>query len=152
MSNWFAGAVVYKVERGQVYLLVQNSRSQDPRFRRQPVHVKFPGGTDDGCSSDISPKDTLRRELREETGLRYGEPDPKILCSLPPVREGELHRFFYLVPFEDCRGSLRHGEITDGRDLISSPRWVRADELGRELYKTHQRALLQTMRHFRLVG
>lgn len=152
MSNWFAGAVVYKVERGQVYLLVQNSRSLDSRFRSQPGQVKFPGGTDSGHSTDRSPRDTLRRELREETGLRYTKPHTKILCSIPPRVEGELHRFFYLVPFEDCRGSLRYREIVDGRDLISPPHWVRAEEVGRELYWTHQKALLQTLRHFRLVG
>ena len=149
MRKWFAGAVIYKWENELLYLLVQTSRSVDWRYSSLPPQVKFPGGTNIGHPEDGGPVDTLKREVKEETGMRLDA--PKYLCDLPENRDG-IRRWFYLSAIEDCVGELRREEILDGSDILSSPYWVRVDHLSRMLFRTHLIPLRRAIRYFGLVG
>ncbi|MCX6702114.1 MAG: NUDIX domain-containing protein [Candidatus Zambryskibacteria bacterium] len=146
MYRWFAGAVVWKREEGKIYLLVQDSKSMDQRYICKPLQTKFPGGTNRGHKEDSSASETLIRELEEETNLRLR------LGVRPRILRVIGRQVFFLVSIDDCVGILRREQILDGDDTLSPPYWVKADELGRVLYKTHQYALHRTLQYFNLVG
>lgn len=109
--------------------------------RMSKPQVVFVGGMQ--RMPDDSFEVTLTREIVEETYLRYsGElieiGDP---ISVPDQENpGQIHhvKHAFLVPFEECTGELRTETITDDGDTMEPPYWVPIDEVGRELYHTHQ--------------
>ncbi len=145
-GDWFAGAIVFKEDdAGRCFVLVQDSRSTDPRWARKPVQTKFPGGTNDGRTEDTSPEDTFRGELESETGLRVESGEGLILVHEERPNPAHLKRFM-AISFEKCHGELRTTPLQDGSDLVSPPYWVELEKVGRVLYGTHQQALIKFMR------
>ena len=153
MKKWFAGAVVYKWVSHTPYFMVLDSTSTS-RKRRPPFKkTKFPGGMNKKHPEDLDPRMTVSRELEEETGLRQKPgTEPKYLLDFVERRRGTIQMVFYLVALEDCEGVLRTTELRDGADLLSPPYWVKANEVGRVLFETHQPALVKSLQYFGLVG
>ena len=153
MKRWFAGAVVYKWVSHTLYFMVLDSTSTS-RKRRPPFKkTKFPGGMNKKHPEDLDPRMTVSRELEEETGLaQKSGTETKYLLDFIERRRGMIQMVFYLVALEDCEGVLRTTELRDGIDLLSPPYWVKADEVGRILFETHQPALVKSLQYFGLVG
>ncbi len=133
---------------GGILVLVQNTRSLDPRFENQPSRTGFPGGgekPEDRCD----PVATGIREVEEETSLHFiGGP----VTVFPEIEEKETIKTFLLIKKSSFTGVVRQKPIMDGTDLIQPPVFLPLTELGRTLYETHQPGLIAALRHFGLMG
>ncbi len=143
MANWFAGAVIYRVnEKGVLEFMVMDCKSTDPKYAGKPMQTKFVGGTEDGhLTEDVTVLGTLRRELTEETDMRIPENDPFVLIhsdNLP----GHFKNF-YLIAFDTLEGVLRSEPKTIEYDWMSKPYWVDYQTACRVLFRTHQPALIK---------
>ncbi|MDP2651186.1 MAG: NUDIX hydrolase [bacterium] len=148
MARWFAGAVIYRDnENVERELLVMDCKSLHEKYKGRPMQVKFPGGTEEEHPEDNNVLDTLRREIVEETDLSLKDGAPMRLVHSETPNPAHF-KSFYLIPIEDCEGSLRTEEKTMGYDWMSAPYWVKADELGRTLYRSHQTALIKVLQRF----
>jgi len=139
----YACAIIWRESpvNKEIEFLVINSRSKDPRTGREtPWQVKFPGGMNRVPDEPVSV--TIQREVLEETHLAF-------LVSegiwRSEVNTGHT-KYGFLVNFADCRGDLRKDTLIDNGDEMSPPYWVPATTLGRELYHSHQAALLVACR------
>lgn len=115
--------------------------------------VKFPGGVSkDGETPFVDMVETLRREVREELGdSRFPENDQinillpdewlseRIVMEVPCESDNNRsHRkYFFLVTIEEISGVIRQREINDGDELLSVPRWVRAEDLYDSIFGSH---------------
>ncbi|HEY4505597.1 MAG TPA: hypothetical protein VJG67_02805 [Candidatus Paceibacterota bacterium] len=154
LTSWFSAAVIWKIEDGVLWIMVQQLKSTHPLYAHNPAEVKMIGGTNTDHPEDGDPLATLRRELKDETA----DPDrpeetglimrpgfvPEVIYE-PPATSSGHQKFFYLVPWTELTGEIRTVPIKDGDDEVSVPRWERADELHRVLYRTHQAALHWTV-------
>lgn len=136
----WVGAVIYKIEKGELFFLVQDSQSLDEKYAGNGIQTKFPGGSNDDHSDEKETLVTLRRELEEETWLHLkAESEPRIIYG--PNPEEKYPRIFYLLSIEAFEGELRDSDIIDGEDLLHPPRWVKAEDLENDrslLFETHQ--------------
>lgn len=133
---------------GGILVLVQNTRSLDPRFENQPSRTGFPGGGE-------KPEDhgnaiaTGIREVEEETFLHFIGGSVK---TFPEFEEKEIIKTLLLINRSSFNGVVRRSLLIDGSDLIQPPVFLPITELGRTLYDTHQPFLLAILRHFGLMG
>jgi len=157
LTSWFSAAVIWKIEDGVLKTMVQQLKPTGVLYAHKPAEVKFIGGTNTDHPEDTDPLATLRREMKdetedpnrpEETGLvmRLGFV-PEVIYEPGPTRGGH-EKFFYLVPWTEITGEIRTVPIIDGDDEVSVPRWEKADELHRVLYRTHLAALHWTIQRF----
>src|SRR3989344_3495937 len=136
-----ARGVVFRTnpENGNIeFLVLEPERLTASKFRPQGHKlIEFPGGTNAENTKEI-PKDTLKREMLEETHLSFSD------CKL--VGEERIGvstlRYNYLISFDDCTGEMRKEEIWDGQKKLSAPFWVEARELRHQICDTHQNLLL----------
>lgn len=147
MTDWHVFAIIWKEEAGVVSLLLQDSRSINPRYAGYPPQTKFPGGGEK--EGDISRFRALKREIEEETYLDLKEEDSVELVYEEATGDPKA---FYLVNINSLTGQLRTETILDGTDLLSPPRFEPITRVGRMLYPTHQRAFLKVLQHFGLIG
>ena len=67
MNNWWAGALIWMRKGRKIYFLVQDVENLNPYYPNDTeTKVLFPGGRSEDHPEDITPLDTLRRELLEE--------------------------------------------------------------------------------------
>src|SRR5947209_3856765 len=69
-SMAWIGAVIYKIEKEELYFLVQDSESTLHKYSGNGVQTKFPGGSNEDHPDERDPLQTLVRELEEETWLK----------------------------------------------------------------------------------
>jgi hypothetical protein len=147
-----AGVVIWRrndaTNRLEVLVMNVTSTYPDPRTGGQKTsgpHVKFVGGMQ--RLPDDSFEVSVTREIVEETYLRYSGPIQEIGDPIP-VRDWNDQSIVdhvkrcALVPFTECSGEMRKDWLTDGNDKMSPPYWLPLDEVGRELYRTHQPFLM----------
>ncbi len=151
--TWFSAAVIWKEVDGIIYFLVQDMWPSH-LVRRVPEQVKFPGGK--MVPGEANPTVTLKREVPDETGLRLkkgAKSEVVYEYERPGEKPGEDHtQVFYLIPYGSFEGELRKQDVRDGLEVLGPPRWVPALELGRELWDSHQGALLAGLRRVGLMS
>jgi 8-oxo-dGTP pyrophosphatase MutT (NUDIX family) len=141
-SEYFAGAVIIDGDR----VLVVDVNTLVPDYITTPTQTKFPGGKEDPVDGG-DPFYTAIREVHQETGLEIPLTSPReILCKVEVTEEH--FRIFYLIRFGSCRGEVKKTETLDEKSTVSAPRWVPIEEVGRELYWSHQPALLEILNRF----
>ncbi len=136
-SDWFSGAIIWKVEGGELMFLVQESQSIGKHETLDEIQTKFPGGVNRDHPSDKTPLYTLKREIMEEIYMmvKDGVEPERFYTS---VSTDSHRKFFFLVPFNSLEGELRTEGIKDGRTYLYPPRWANAS--GIKVYRTHRRA------------
>jgi 8-oxo-dGTP pyrophosphatase MutT (NUDIX family) len=138
-----AGVVVYKLENGTLYFLVQGVESLDPRFLHLGIQNRFPGGSNEDHPEE-DPFATAKRECEEETHLHISSSyEPDLIRQ--SQGSGPRKKFFYLVPFDKVEGDLRTEPIMDGKDILHVPQWKSGTEIsqgvyygGGQIYRTHR--------------
>jgi 8-oxo-dGTP pyrophosphatase MutT (NUDIX family) len=148
MAKWLAAAIITRTEKGVLEVMVVDQTSTHPKYKGRPMQTKFPAGTEENHEQeDKTVLDTLRREILEETGLTIPENYlPRLILSenLP----GHFKNF-YLIPRSDMLGEEKTEDAVIDFDHMKPPRWVAIDTVGRELYRSHQPALLKAMGIYR---
>ncbi|MEK7176918.1 MAG: hypothetical protein AAB719_01275 [Patescibacteria group bacterium] len=109
-------------------------KSTDPRTgKKTHLQTKFIGGTNKEHLNE-SVDATRDREVMEESSLIFLNSEriwQKDVSS-------EHTKYGFLVNFEDCWGKLREAPMNDNGDELSAPYWVRAEDLARTLFHSHQ--------------
>lgn len=139
----FACAVICRRTREGMETLVFDSVSTDPRTgRKSEVQIKFPGGMQKGSEE---PFNTMKREVREETGLKVER--GREVYRAPSPSDPKLIQFGYLVEIDDCSGRLYDKKlITDGNTELSNLRWVNLRVVRRGgLFPTHHGVFLSAL-------
>ncbi len=143
----FSGAVIWEERDGEIYLLIQEFETTNPRFRIKRGK-KFPGGR---SKIGESPEQTLRRELNEELRVCVsGE-----MVQIAVVSSNRNHTmYFFLIQISQLEGDIWNEVVDDGQSKIQPLVSVRANKVGSlpGFLDSHQTALLVTLRHFGLVG
>ena len=147
MAKTYAGAVIWREVDGVRQYLVIDTRSTHPNFPNAEQQTKFVGGTEQFHDhEDKNILDTLRRELREETGMCLPlEYYPLLIHSVP--LEGHFKNF-YDIPFSALSGNLRTIEITVEHDWMSVPHWITMAD-ARRLYGHHYTAIQKSDERYR---
>lgn len=114
--------VIWRLGRGGgIEFLVVDSIPTHPSPRDE-LQTKFPGGGDE---EGETPEATLRRETKEETGLRIRQKTEVIQI----YRSGNGHRKYgFLTERRGCRGSMRKHDLVENDSVVKPPRWMKAGE------------------------
>jgi hypothetical protein len=144
--TWWAGAVIWKLENGLLYFLVQDARSTNPRWKAMGAETKFPGGNNELQDKDLF-IETCRRELKAETYLELLAGNYESDRIYDRIIGGH-RKIFYLINHNSLVGDLRTFPILDGDDTLEPPRWVLADHfLHMALHgKYHKQAFLEAFK------
>ena len=139
----WGGHIIYKWVGDLPELLVQDSRSLNPKYSQYPAKTRFPGGM-----QELEDKGNLLmtadREVAQETFLRRkSEPEPIIVYN--EIR-GYAQKVFFLIPFYSMTGNLRRSSLVDGDSFIFPPRFESADKLDSMLYGVHKVAFRRAIR------
>ncbi len=148
-KDWYSGAIIWKVEDGVLKFLVFWSWSTNRRYMKQGALLKFPGGKNRDHPEDLTPIDTLFREIPEELSEK-GRPRLVIRPGANPVLvrvrsvssdrgpQHEHYKYFYLLHESDLVGDIRTGYATDGNSEMGPPMWLPA--MGIQPYGHHRKA------------
>jgi len=117
-ESHFAGILIWRDgEDGREYLVIEYDGGKGQQ-------IKFPGGTNNDHPGEEMLA-TLAREMTEETGLT----PPENPLSIYEVEVTKHLKRFFLIPFEECGGTLRTVSKTDDGDKLSPPFWRTGKEL-----------------------
>lgn len=117
-TNFNASAVCWRERGGVIEVLVIDSILTNPAFRRE-VQVKFPGG---GGMLGETPEEAVRREFREEVGLRIRQ--KTLLSLIYAPRFGRHDKFGFLFERDGCRGSISKVDCLDQDSVITNRRFI----------------------------
>jgi ADP-ribose pyrophosphatase YjhB (NUDIX family) len=152
-ENWFSAVIIWERRGDDLYFLVQDSESKNPKYPKT-TQTKFPGGMRRRYPEDNDPEDTICREMFEEIGQRM-KPGvkPRLLCVVSDLHDGVFRRYFYLVQSSDMVGRLRERVFkVDGDQKLLPPHWIKVEgrHSGDVLYKTHRFPFMKAIEHFGL--
>jgi len=130
IKKW-VGAAICGPLQCEPTLLIQRSVNIDPMYPLGAVEEKFPGGMyeEEDEEDDF---ETLFREVFDETDLKIRKtPEVKIIHNR--ITE-DLHRVFYIVPFECLIGALRIKPKNDGGTRLELLHWEPLDTVAQIIH------------------
>lgn len=142
----WVGAIAYRQVGEDCLVLLQYSRSINPRFKRQDGQWKFPGGgPEDGDGDSLG---TLSREFPAETYLRVKD-GVDIGRPIYDQIQRSVQYIVYAIEWDSLVGNIRTEDIVDGDSLLGELKWFTLAEAERVIYGTHLPALRRFTRDYR---
>ncbi len=139
INDWYSGAVIWRWSQEDVLeVWVMGSTSVDPRYAHQSPQTKFVGGMKGSHNEDLTPRHTLARKVRLETGLSIKRGFAADVLHVEQD-DGDPDKFFYDIPWTQLYGEPRLKPIVIEKDRLSPLVWVAAGEV--DIYSTHRAPL-----------
>ncbi len=156
LPSHFCGLLLVRLSGCSVEFLVFDYQ----RFGR--TVTKFPGGmSTDGEIPFVDIVKTVRREAREEIGDSNLPESSQIEIMLPDewlsqrivaeidcssTGNSEHWKYFFIVASDELKGEIRTQEINDSDTLLSTPRWIRAEDLYPIIFAGHLPAFVMGLK------